>query len=259
MLLKDKVAVVTGGANGIGLALCQRFAAEGARGVVVADLDGEGARKAAAQIGGVAVSVDVSDEGDMRRLVDEATRKYGQIDLFCSNAGIATGGGPEAPDDQWQRIWEINLMAHVYAARAVLPAMLERGDGYLLQTASAAGLLTSIGSAPYAVTKHAAVALAEWMSITYGPTIKVSCLCPQGVFTNMLMRPDAGAATEALRAEALTTEQVADAVIEGLAAETFLILPHKVVAKYMTNKATDYDRWISGMRKLQAKIQQASA
>jgi short-subunit dehydrogenase len=145
-------------------------------------------------------------------------------------------------------------MAHVYAARAVLPAMLKRGDGYLLHTASAAGLLTSIGSAPYAVTKHAAVALAEWLAITYGPAIKVSCLCPQGVFTNMLMRPDAGPATEFLKAEAITPEAVADAVIAGLASEQFLILPHPIVAKYMTNKATDYDRWIRGMRRLQAEI-----
>ena len=148
MQLKDKVAVVTGGANGIGLALCRRFAAEGARGVVVADCDGAGAKAAADEIGGLAVSVDVGDEADVRRLVDEATRKFGQIDLFCSNAGIATGGGAEAPDAEWQRIWEINLMAHVYAARAVLPAMLERGDGYLLQTASAAGLLTRSARRP---------------------------------------------------------------------------------------------------------------
>lgn len=258
MHLKDKVAIVTGGAHGIGRALCRRFAAEGARGVVVADLDIAAARDVAGEIGGLAVAVDVANEEQVRRLVDESVKRFGPIDLFCSNAGIALGGGPEAPNSDWQKIWDINLMAHVYAARAVLPAMVERGEGYLLQTASAAGLLTSIGSAPYAVTKHAAVALAEWLSITYGPAIKVSCLCPQGVFTNMLMRADAGPATEFLRAEALQPEQVADSVIEALAAETFLILPHAVVTKYMAHKATDYDRWIRGMRKLQAEIEKAS-
>jgi NAD(P)-dependent dehydrogenase (short-subunit alcohol dehydrogenase family) len=259
MQLKDKVAVVTGGANGIGRALCQRFAALGARGVVVADRDGAAAKAVAADIGGLAVTVDVGVEADVRRLVDESVRRFGPIDLFCSNAGIAIGGSVDAPNANWQKIWDVNLMAHVYAARAVLPAMLERGDGYLLQTASAAGLLTSIGSAPYAVTKHAAVALAEWLSITYGPAIKVSCLCPQGVVTNMLMRPDVGPATEFLRAEAVTPEQVADAVVEGLAAEKFLILPHPIVAKYVLNRATDHDRWISGMRRLQAQILDAAA
>jgi NAD(P)-dependent dehydrogenase (short-subunit alcohol dehydrogenase family) len=258
MQLKDKVAVVTGGANGIGRALCLRFAAEGARGVVVADCDTAGARQVAEEIDALAVTVDVSREADVRRLVAEATKQFGRIDLFCSNAGIALEGGVEAPDADWQRIWGVNLMAHVYAARAVLPGMVERGDGYLLQTASAAGLLTSIGSAPYAVTKHAAVALAEWLSITYGPAIKVSCLCPQGVTTNMLLNPEAGPATQMLRAEAITAEQVAQAVIEGLAEEKFLILPHPVVSGYFMRKASDYDRWIRGMRRLQEKISGAA-
>jgi NAD(P)-dependent dehydrogenase (short-subunit alcohol dehydrogenase family) len=258
MHLKDKLAVVTGGGNGIGAALCRRFAAEGARGVVVADLDGAAAQAVAAEIGGLAVKVDVSNEDDVRRLVGESEQRFGPVDLFCSNAGIATGGGVDAPNAEWQQIWDINLMAHVYAARAVLPGMLERGDGYLLNTASAAGLLTSLGSAPYAVTKHAAVALAEWLSITHGPTIKVSCLCPQGVFTNMLMRPDAGPATESLRAEAVTVERVADAVIEGLAEERFLILPHPVVAKYMSHRAGDHERWLRGMRRLQAQLDEAT-
>ncbi len=259
MQLQDKVAVVTGGANGIGAALCRRFAAEGARGVVVADRDAAGAKQVADEIGGLAVAGDVGREADVRRLVDAAVEKFGPIDLFCSNAGIATGGSVDAPDSEWQKIWDVNVMAHIYAARAVLPSMVERSAGYLLQTASAAGLLTSIGSAPYAVTKHAAVALAEWLAITYGPLgIKVSCLCPQGVLTNMLMRPDAGPATEALRPEAITTEQVADAVIAGLASEKFLILPHPIVAKYMSHKASDYDRWLNGMRRLQLEIQTAS-
>ena len=257
MQLKDKHAVVTGGANGIGRALCLRFAAEGARGVVVADCDAAGARQVAREIGGLAVTIDVVQEADIRRLVDESTQKYGPIDLFCSNAGIALGGGVDAPDSDWQRTWDIHLMAHVYAARAVLPAMVGRGEGYLLQTASAAGLLSQVGSAPYSVTKHAAVALAEWLAIAYGPTIKVSCLCPQGVLTNMLLRPGAGPATEFLKAEALSAEEVAQSVIEGLAAEKFLILPHPIVAEYLSRKANDYDRWIRGMRRLQDQIQGA--
>ncbi len=257
MHLSGKVAVVTGGANGIGRALCRRFAIEGARGIVVADIDAVHAQEAAEEIGALAVQCDVAKEADVKRLVDETTRKFGQIDLFCSNAGIATGGGVEATDAEWQRIWEVNLMAHVYAARAVLPQMIARGDGYLLQTASAAGLLSAIGSAPYSVTKHAAVALAEWLSITHGPAIKVSCLCPQGVFTNMLMGPEAGAATKALRAEAISPEEVAECVIQGLAAEKFLILPHPVVAEYCQRKATDHDRWIRGMRRLQDQIKHA--
>jgi NAD(P)-dependent dehydrogenase (short-subunit alcohol dehydrogenase family) len=208
----------------------------------------------AEEIGGVPVAVDVASEADIRRLVDETIRPFGQIDLFCSNAGIALGGTVDAPDSVWQRTWDVHVMAHVYAARAVLPEMLKRGDGYLLQTASAAGLLSQVGSAPYSVTKHAAVALAEWLAITYGPQVKVSCLCPQGVLTDMLLRPDAGAATEFLKAEALSPEQVADAVIEGLASEKFLILPHPIVADYMQRKATDTDRWIRGMRRLQAEI-----
>src|SRR5262249_29252275 len=159
------------------------------------------------------------------------------------NAGIATGGGVDAPDADWQKIWDVNLMAHVYAARAVLPHMLSRGDGYLLQTASAAGLLSQVGSAPYSVTKHAAVALAEWLSLTYGPAIKVSCLCPQGVMTNMLLREGAGPATEFLKAEALSPETVAESVVAGLSAEKFLILPHAIVAEYFLRKASDYDRW----------------
>ena len=188
MHLRDKVVVVTGGASGIGQALCRRFWAEGARGVVVADRDAEGARTVAAEIGGLALPVDVSNEADIVALVERATAAYGPIDLFCSNAGIAgEPGGPEVANASWQKIWEVNVMAHVYAARAALPAMLARGQGYLLQTASAAGLLTQVGAAPYSVTKHAAVAFAEWLAITYADRgIKVSCLCPMGVHTKLL-------------------------------------------------------------------------
>jgi NAD(P)-dependent dehydrogenase (short-subunit alcohol dehydrogenase family) len=259
MKLKDRVAVVTGGANGIGRALCQRFAAEGARAIVVADLDSEGAEALAKEIKGLAVKTDVSAEADIINLVNRATDAYGRIDLFCSNAGIGTSGGDDEPNDIWQRIWEVNLMAHVYAARHVLPGMLARGEGYILATASAAGLLTQIGSAPYSVTKHATVAFAEWLAITHGNAgIKVSCLCPQGVNTDLLRR-SAGGAGEFLRAGALEPEQVADAVVKGLDEERFLILPHPEVAEYFRRKATDYDRWLRGMRRLQASINSPTA
>ena len=253
MNLKDKVVVVTGGANGIGQALCRRFAAEGARGVVVADCDGGGAEEVARAIGGLAVRVDVGVEADLVRLVEAATSAYGPIDLFCSNAGIISLGGIETPDEDWQRLWNVNTMAHVWAARAVLPGMLARGGGYLLQTASAAGLLTQIGSAPYAVTKHAAVAFAEWLAVTYGDRgIHVSCLCPMGVHTRML--DDApGGVGDLLRYTALTPDAVAEAVINGLAEERFLILPHPEVADFFRHKADDYERWLRGMRRLQEK------
>jgi len=254
MRLAGRVVVVTGGASGIGRALCRRFAAEGARGVAVADVDSAGAEKVAREIGGLAVATDVSREADIIRLVEQATARFGAIDLFCSNAGIAMEGGVERPDGDWQRIWGINFMAHIYAARAVLPGMLARGEGYLLQTASAAGLLTQVGSAPYAVTKHAAVSLAEWLAVTYGDRgIRVSCLCPQGVRTNMLTEAVEGPGRFLLEG-ALETEQVADAVVAGLADERFLILPHAEVGEYMRRKADDYDRWLRGMRRMQAKL-----
>src|SRR5436190_5833145 len=206
MKLKDKVAVVTGGANGIGRAMCERFAAEGARAVVVADLDIERAEEVAKQINGLAVRTNVSDEDDIIKLVNQTLEAYGVIDVFCSNAGIGTPGGADEPNEVWQNIWEVNVMAHIYAARHVLPGMLERGSGYIVATASAAGLLTQIGSAPYSVTKHAAVAFAEWLSITHGDAgIRVSCLCPQGVNTDLLRR-SAGGPGEFLRANALEPE-----------------------------------------------------
>jgi len=254
MQLRDAVIVVTGGAAGIGAALCRRFAAEGVRGVVVADRDEEGARRVASEIGGMAVAADVGVEDDVMRLVERATDSYGPIDLFCSNAGIATIGGVEVPDVDWRRTWDVNVMAHVFAARAVLPGMLARGRGYLLQTASAAGLLTQLGSAPYAVTKHAAVALAEWLAVTHGAAgITVSCLCPLGVDTDMLRRVEGGIG-DMLRADALTPEAVAEAVVAGLAEERFLILPHPQVAEYFRHKADDYERWLRGMRRLQEKF-----
>lgn len=254
MKLQDKVIVVTGGANGIGRALCERFAREGARAVVVADLESERAEKVAASIGGTAMTADVGKESDVARLVEETIKRYGHIDLFCSNAGIGgSAGGAELPDELWQRMWDVNLMSHVYAARHVVPAMLARGEGYLLQTASAAGLLTQVGSATYSVTKHAAVALAEWLSITYGDRgIKVSCLCPQGVRTRMLLGED-GKRDTFLNPGAIEPEDAAEAVVRGLEDEAFLILPHPEVGEYFRRKATDYDRWLRGMRRLLAK------
>jgi NAD(P)-dependent dehydrogenase (short-subunit alcohol dehydrogenase family) len=252
MKLQGKVAVVTGGANGIGRALCRRFAAEGAQAVIVADLDSDGALDVASEIGGRAMTIDVAQESDIQALVDHTLKDYGRIDLFCSNAGIGVEGGCRVPDQDWQRIWMINVMSHVFAARAVLPSMVARHEGYLLQTVSAAGLLTQIGSAPYAVTKHAALALAEWMAVTYGDAgIKVSALCPQGVRTNMLEKAEFGGGAF-LKETAIDPEEVAEAVIRGLEEEKFLILPHPEVAEYFRRKAGDYDRWLRGMRRLQA-------
>lgn len=253
MQIPNKVIVVTGAANGIGRALSRRFAAEGARAVFVADLDGNAATAVAREIGGVGCQTDVSREADLIRLVRLAEEKFGHIDLFCSNAGIFVKGGVDVPDEDWQRIWEVNVLAHVYAARSVLPGMIARGGGYLLQTASAAGLLTQIGSAPYSVTKHAALALAEWLAIThYDDGIRVSVLCPQGVRTNMLAGAAHTGVGALLRDTALEPEQVAEEVIRALAAERFLILPHPEVAGYFQRKAADYERWLRGMRRLQA-------
>ncbi|MGH9082472.1 MAG: SDR family oxidoreductase [Acidimicrobiales bacterium] len=258
MDLAGKVVVVTGGASGIGRALCERFAAEGAAGVAVADVDTVGCDAVAGGLSGavgVGVPTDVTDEAQVVALVDRVEGELGPIDLFCSNAGIAVGGGVEAPDEAWQRIWAVNVMGHVHAARALVPRMAARGGGYLLNTASAAGLLTNLGAAPYAVTKHAAVALAEWMAITYaGDGIKVSCLCPQGVRTPMLLggmaeKDPAGSAVLAAGGM-IEPADVADAVVRGLAEERFLVLPHPEVATYLRRKADDPERWLAGMRRL---------
>jgi NAD(P)-dependent dehydrogenase (short-subunit alcohol dehydrogenase family) len=251
--LAGKVIVVTGGGNGIGAALSRRFAAEGAKLIAVADVDGEGARRVAEEIGGQAFTLDVAREADIRRLVESV----GRVDLFCSNAGIIFEGGEETPDDDWERIWAINVKAHIYAARAILPGMIARGSGYLLQTVSAAGLLSQIGSAPYSVTKHAALAFAEWLAIEkYDQGIRVSALCPQGVRTQMLESADDGIA-RLLRETAISAEQVADAAVAGIAEERFLILPHPEVAEYLQRKASDYERWLRGMRRLKARAAEA--
>jgi NAD(P)-dependent dehydrogenase (short-subunit alcohol dehydrogenase family) len=253
MEMKGKVVVVTGGASGIGAALARRFAQEGAAGVVVADLDEGGAKAVANEIGGVAVRTDVAIEAEVQALIARATQRYGRVDVLCSNAGLAVGGGLAASNAEWQRLWDVNLMAHVYGARAVVPQMIERGEGYLLQTASAAGLLSHPESAVYAVTKHAAVALAEWLSIRYGDKgIRVSCLCPQGVRTPMLMGKQ-GERKSFLQDNMVTPEQVADDCIAAMREERFLVLPHPEVLDYVRGKATDVERWIGGMRRLRAK------
>ncbi|HET9282024.1 MAG TPA: SDR family oxidoreductase [Candidatus Angelobacter sp.] len=255
MQIQGKVVIVTGGANGIGRALCHRFAKEGAQAVIVADIDLQGTTRVADEINGLAAKCDVSKEPEIQSLVAMATEKFGRVDIFCSNAGIGAAGGPEAPNREWERSWEINVMAHIYAARTVLPQMLSRKEGYLLQTVSAAGLLTQIGSAPYSVTKHAALGFAEWLAVTYGDQgIRVSALCPQGVKTDMLLKAQfAGGAF--LLEGALEPEQAADDVMKAIAEEKFLILPHPETAKYFQNKANDYERWIRGMRKLMRNSQ----
>lgn len=261
MELRDKVVLVTGGADGIGRALCRRFAAEGVRGLAIVDRQAKAAHELAVELGPTAIGLaaDVARESDVIAAVHATEERFGPIDLLVSNAGIGTGGGVEAPNEAWQQIWEVNLMAHVYAARAVLPGMLARGEGYLLNTASAAGLLTNIGAAPYSVTKHAAVGLAEWLAITHGDQgIKVSCLCPQGVRTNMLLGgADDAAGAVVLAQGAIEPEEVAEAVVQGLRAESFLILPHPEVLTHFQRKAGDYDRWLGGMRKLQRRIADA--
>ena len=254
MDLRDTVAVVTGGGSGIGAALCRRFHAEGARSVVVVDRDLAAAQSVAAEIGATAEQVDVTEPAAVQDLVDRTLARDGRIDLFCSNAGIATGGGLD-DDDMWHRVLAVNTMAHVYAARAVLPSMLARGRGYLLQTASAAGLLTTPSDAPYTVSKHGAVALAEWLAVTYGGRgITVSVLCPMGVETPLLMdglrAGEAGARAVAASGAIISPETVAEVVVQGITAERFLILPHPEVGTFWAQKASDPDRWLAGVRRL---------
>jgi len=260
MKMQDRVAVVTGGASGIGRAVAERFKAEGARHVVVADRDEKGARAVAEKIGGTGIGLDVAHEGSVRALVDRVTREQGQVDLFFSNAGYGSVGGLEVPNDEFQRMWEVHVMAHVYAARAVLPDMIRRGEGYLLSTASAAGLLSQIGSVSYAVTKHAAVALAEWIAITHGSQgIRVSCLCPQAVATNIRanspQRDRMGTTPGVASGDGvLSSEQVAGSVMDAIEHERFWVLPHPEVREYVKRKATDVDRWLHGMQRFQQRL-----
>ena len=258
MKVQGKVVVVTGGAEGIGAALCRRFAAEGAAHVAVVDRNGAGARAVAAEIGGTAYETDVSDGAAVAAMAAAVEADQGRIDLFCSNAGVGDGdpdrdNAVSSPDAIWARAWGVNVMAHVHAARAVIPGMVARGEGYLLNTVSAAGLLSQIGGAVYSTTKHAAVGLAESLAITHGDQgIKVSILCPQGVDTAMLRQGGSGS-PQSLDG-VLTPDEVAGHVVEGLEVEQFLILPHKEVLTYMQRKTTDYDRWLGGMRRLRAKV-----
>ena len=251
-----KVIVVTGAASGIGRALCLRFVREGAAGIVAADLNADGAAATAQEAGGISLQTDVTSAESVTMLVDATLKKYGRIDLFCSNAGVVTGRSETPAPGEWQKSWDVHVMAHVHAANAVLPHMLARGEGYLLHTASAAGLLSHIEAGPYAVTKHAAVAYAEWLSIVYGDRgIRVSCLCPQGVRTPMLMGAD-GARKSFLTDGSVSAEEVAQCVIDGLAKEQFLILPHPEVLDYLRRKTADYDRWLGGMRRQRTKLNQ---
>lgn len=233
--------------------MARRFAREEPRGLVVSDIDAESLDGVAAEIGALAVPADISVEADTIAVIDSAEARFGPVDLFCANAGIGIAGDEQTEDSEWDRLWRINLMSHVHAARRLIPEWQARGEGYFLATVSAAGLLTNLKAAQYSVTKHAALAFAEWLSVTYGDQgIRVSALCPQGVRTRLLDAADEFRAL--LEPVALEPDEVAEAVVEGLADESFLILPHPEVAKYFQNKANDYDRWLGGMRKLQRAV-----
>ena len=261
MELRDRVVVITGGGSGIGEALAIAAHAEGARHVVVADLNEEQATRVAALMGGTGVGLDVRDEAGIRALVEHTEDAHGPIDLFVSNAGYVTVGGLEDTNERIHAMWEVHVMAHIYAARAVVPSMIARGEGYLLNTASAAGLLSQIGSMSYSITKHAAVSLAEWLSITHHHQgIRVSVLCPQAVATNITRNSpdtlggggleDGVAASDGVKSAA----DVATACIEAMRAERFHVLPHREVATYVERKATDIDRWLTGMRRFQSAL-----
>jgi NAD(P)-dependent dehydrogenase (short-subunit alcohol dehydrogenase family) len=248
MQLKDKIIVVTGAASGIGKGLAKRFAAEGAKAVVCSDIDLEGAQATADEIGGIAIKTNVGKEEDIINLIDTVENDIGPIDLFCGNAGILVLGGPEASDADWQRAWDVNMMAHVWTARHLVPRMAARGGGYFLITASAAGVLNQVGAAPYAVTKAGAVAIAEWIAMSYGDQgIKVSALCPQAVRSEMTRGfEESVASLDGL----LEPENVAEACVKAIEEETFIVLPHPEVLGYMQAKASNYDKWLGGMRKL---------
>ena len=266
MRLAGKVAIVTGGGSGIGRALARGVGSEAASGVVVADLDGAAAEAVADEIGGSALGVacDVTSEADLRSLIERTEKAFGPVDAFFANAGVAAGADEQTPEDVWDRALSVNVRSHVLAARLLVPGWLERGGGLFVSTASAAGLLTQIGVAPYAVSKHAALAFAEWLSVTYGDRgVQVACVCPMGVDTRM-MRPEASggmaaAAVESVRSSGalLAPEDVAEAVVRGIAEERFLILPHPEVLEYFRRKASDYDRWLAGMRRLRRAVESA--
>ncbi len=255
MDIEGKVVMVTGAGSGIGAAMARRFAADGAATVVVTDLDGDRAAAVADEIGGEARQLDVADQHAVAAAVGAVETRYGRVDVLCSNAGISTGAGLDAPPEVWRRAFEVHVLAHAWAARAVLPAMLARGSGYLVNTASAAGLLTSPGDAPYTASKHAAVGLAEWLAVTYGGRgIAVSVVCPLGVATPLLLDPlaagEPAARAVAASGDILPAEAVAAAVADGIAAERFLIVPHAEVARFWAQKASDPERWLDGVRRV---------
>lgn len=254
-VVDGSVAVVTGAGHGIGRALARRLAEGGAR-VAVNDIDAAAAESVADGIGGYAVPGDAAAEAGVERLIADTEKQLGPVDVYCANAGVAPVGGAEAPDEVWQQAWDVNVMAHVRAARLLLPGWLERRGGRFVATVSAAGLLTMLGSAPYSASKHAALAFAEWLSATYGHRgVTVQCICPQGVRTQML--DQTGAAGDlVLRSEAIEPEQVADAFWEALHDDRFLVLPHPEVRDYYAARATDVDRWLAGMRRIQQRLDQ---
>ncbi len=247
--------IVTGAGRGIGAAMCRRFGSAGAALVVVSDRDEQAAQSVADEIGQTAIAMrcDVSQEADIQSLVQQTIGRAGRIDVFCSNAGITVKGGLESSNADWQRMWDVNVMSRLYAARTAVPHMLERGEGYLIHTASAAGLLTEIGSASYSVTKHADVAFAEWLSVRYGRNgIRVSCVCPLGVETDML--DDSDPIHRYLHLHSITADDAAAAVLAGIQSEQFLILPHPQVEEFWKLKTDNYDRWLRGMQRLRQKL-----
>lgn len=252
MKLQNKVIVVTGAGSGIGRALVERFTREEAAALVAVDIDREAVEALAQQCGCTAMTADVSVEADVARVIEDAEQTYGPIDLFCSNAGVAAGASEQSLNSEWEFSWHVNVMSHVYAARHLVPRMVERGSGYLLNTASAAGLLNQVGGAAYGVTKHAAVGFAEWLSMTYAHKgIKVSVLCPQAVRTAMTMTDSDSEMVQAAATDGMMEAgEVADIVVEHIDREAFLILTHPEVKTYLERKASDYDRWIGGMNKL---------
>lgn len=252
MNLSDTIIVITGAASGIGAACARRFAKERPTHIICADRDLAGAQAVAAELGGTAIKTDVARESDITGLIETVEADIGPIDLFFSNAGIITHGGVEVDDQAWQNIWDINVNAHIRAARVLVPKMLARGGGYMLSTASAAGLLAQIGSAPYSVTKHAAVSFAEWLAITHGKAgLKVSVLCPQGVETPMIADVDTSTVA---KDGILSADTVADVTMAAISDERFLILPHPEVADYLRHKGADPERWIGGMQRWQAQL-----
>ncbi|MGB8361066.1 MAG: SDR family oxidoreductase [Acidimicrobiia bacterium] len=253
MELHDKVIVITGGGSGIGAAMARRFARERPSALVIADLNLEEASQVADEAGGVAVFTDVSDESSNRELIEGTEERFGPIDLFCANAGIGTVGDEQADPQLWDRMWRVNTLSHIHAAKYLVPGWMARGEGYFLATVSAAGLLTNLKAAQYSVTKHATLAFAEWIAVTYGDAgVKVSALCPQFVNTPLIVGSKSFQALG--RNNTLEPSDVAETVVAGLSDERFLILPHPEVAQYFQNKANDYDRWINGMRKLQRTV-----